>query len=260
MLPPQRRGESTIFPRKSPYRAISPHAESAFDCFSLIQKFYNIFRKMSSFCACFAKFSSGFRKWKIFCIFSLENSLYNEDTSRICAESEDDSMNVQAISTSSIVLFLPEAELSVQGIAPEALDTCTAVAFARQAFCQLGVSPGGMIDVEAYVNRQGVMVFASLRGPWCDVYELYRFRDLETMIAAIHALSGDPPATLLTYREEYFLAFHNCCQRLPLEVLQEYGEPEPHPELRYLYLQEHGKTLCAGDAAALLRSTFPARA
>lgn len=173
-------------------------------------------------------------------------------------------MKVQTINESSIAVFLDVNELNSRGIQPENLNSSATISLAKQAFSDLGVTVDGMIDVDAYINGQGVMVFASLRGPGCDVFEIYRFNDLEDLIGGAHALAEQAPATLLYFDSAYYLAFHNCRQKINLDALSEYGRTEERPELRYLYLSERGQVLCHGDALQVVcehfhpdHSTFP---
>ena len=165
-------------------------------------------------------------------------------------------MKIQTIGESSIAVYMDLAELNSRGIEPDKLNSSSTISLARQAFTDLGVKADGAIDVDAYINGQGVMVFASLRSPACDVSTLYRFENLEDMIGAAHSLDATLISTLIYYDQAYYLAFHACQKDAKLDVLSEFGQAEEKPELRYLYLSERGKVLSYGNAVATIQEAF----
>ncbi|NLG52765.1 MAG: adaptor protein MecA [Clostridiales bacterium] len=167
-------------------------------------------------------------------------------------------MTVQTINKSSIAVFMDLDELSSEGICIEEINANRTMMLAKQAFQHIGLQIEGELEVEAYINNQCIMVFASIRDKITDVYALYRFSAFEDMLSCVLAISeiSKPKSTLLYYKENYYLALHEePCAGIKRNS-DEFGESVTSPEIRFLHLIEHGETICLGNALRKLTLAF----
>lgn len=162
-------------------------------------------------------------------------------------------MTIEPIGSASVALYITPADLRQRGLTPESLTLEGALALARQAFEEAGITTKGAIEIEAYPDVCGVLVFARVQpeaGSW------YSFDSLEEVLSAAHALPGPWPDAVLTLWEgRYWLCMEGgdeaarCC-------LCEFGRPEtpaPHFDAR---VREHGSVIIPGDAFAVLLRHF----
>jgi len=162
-------------------------------------------------------------------------------------------MTIEPIGSASVALYITCEDLKRKGITPEELSLETALELARRAFEQVGLDARGPMEIEAYPNACGVLVFARLR-PTGERW--FSFEGLEEVLSAAHALPGPRPEAALTlWNGRYWLRVEGgsehavCC-------LSEFGReetPSPHFDAR---LAEHGSVLIPADAFGVLLRHF----
>ena len=93
-------------------------------------------------------------------------------------------MTIQTIGSASVALYLTPADLRERGLTPSGLTLERALEITRTAFQEAGILLDGSIEIEAYPDTCGVLVFAHVRPPervW------YSFETLDTLLDAAHA-------------------------------------------------------------------------
>ena len=100
-------------------------------------------------------------------------------------------MTIQPIGAASVALYLTPEDLEERGLDPAALTLEEALPLARSALRQAGLPLEGTVEIEAYPERSGVLVFAHVR-PRDRAW--FAFHRLETLAAAARALGPAPPA------------------------------------------------------------------
>lgn len=162
-------------------------------------------------------------------------------------------MTIEPIGSTSVALYITPADLRQHGMTPESLTLEGALALAKQAFEEAGIATDGAIEIEAYPNVCGVLVFARVQpeeGGW------YSFESLEDVLAAIGSLAGHwPDATLTLWEERYWLRLEGGGTGVQCRLC-EFGRPEAPGEYLQARMQEHGSVLIAGDAIAVLQKHF----
>ena len=99
-------------------------------------------------------------------------------------------MTIQPIGAASVALYLTPDDLREHGLTPEELTEELALRLTREAFSQAGISVEGTLEIEAYPELCGVLVFARFQPPrrlW------FTFRSLEEVLAAARALGNPAP-------------------------------------------------------------------
>jgi negative regulator of genetic competence, sporulation and motility len=164
-------------------------------------------------------------------------------------------MTIQPIGTASVALYITPADLREHGLTPAQLTLERALELTQTAFDEAGITLDGAIEIEAYPNACGVLVFARIRVPehlWLS------FGDCEDLIAAAQAMPvACPEAALLWYDGRWWLSLPAGQERLA-GLLSEFGRSErPCPYLDAC-LTEHGHPILERDALAALLQHFPA--
>ena len=93
-------------------------------------------------------------------------------------------MTIQPIGAASVALYLTPADLKEHGLTPEGLTRELALTLTRDAFLRAGLPAEGPLEIEAYPDACGVLVFARRSEPpriWLA------FPDLEGLLAAARA-------------------------------------------------------------------------
>ena len=163
-------------------------------------------------------------------------------------------MTIQPIGAASVALYLTPADLREHGLTPEELTRDAALTLTRAAFDQAGIAVEGALEIEAYPERCGVLVFARFQPPrrsW------FTFPDLEAVLSAARSLADAcPQADLVWCDGRYWLS-------IPAEHtaaacrLSEFGAETAGAAYLDARLAEHGRTLLSGGALALLLRYFP---
>ncbi len=164
-------------------------------------------------------------------------------------------MTIQPIGATSVALYITPADLRERGLTPEELTLAQAVELSRAAFERSGISPDGAIEIEAYPDECGVLVFARLTPP-CRL--LLSFDSFEDLLAAARALPFTAPDAALFWLDgRYLLSLPGEEEALALH-LTEFGRLEPDAPHLEAYLAEHGRPILASDALTALLRHFPA--
>ena len=163
-------------------------------------------------------------------------------------------MTIQPIGSASVALYITPADLKKHGLTPAGLTLERALEITQDAFSQAGITLDGSIEIEAYPDACGVLVFARVHTPertW------FSFDSLEPLLAAARSLPAPrPDAALVWWRDRYWLSLPSG-EEQAANHLSEFGRPEasfPHLEAR---LAEHGRPVLDADALTALLSYFP---
>lgn len=98
-------------------------------------------------------------------------------------------MTIQPIGSASVALYITPADLKEHGLTPAGLTLERALAITQTAFHEAGITLEGSIEIEAYPDACGVLVFAHVRAPeraW------FSFDGLEPVVAAARGLPCIP--------------------------------------------------------------------
>ena len=162
-------------------------------------------------------------------------------------------MTIQPISTASVALYLTPADLQERGVCPEQLDLERTLEIAREAFEQAGLPLEGDLEIEAYPEKCGVLVFARLHPPQELVYS---FRSWEELLCAVACLAEPlPDGTLSQWRGRYWLTLPAREQAAGAR-LSEFGQLETADPYITARLAEYGIPLLEQDAPTALKSHF----
>ncbi len=163
-------------------------------------------------------------------------------------------MTIQPIGAASVALYITPADLREHGLTPAQLTLERALELTQAAFQEAGMALDGAIEIEAYPDACGVLVFARIQAPprlW------FSFLDCEDLIAAAQALPAPcPEAALLWCDGRWWLSLPAGREQLA-GFLSEFGRSEqdrPHLDAR---LAEHGTPVFTQDALASLLRYFP---
>lgn len=159
-------------------------------------------------------------------------------------------MTIEPIGAASVALYLTPADLSRRGFSPGSLTLDQALELTREACGQAGILLDGAVEIEAYPECCGVLVFARVRraGPlW------FAFDGLEPLVEAALALHSTPVEGALWWWEgRYWLALPPGAEEAAA-VCREFGsqrqeEPEfldrLETEGRAIYLHHALGQLC----------------
>lgn len=163
-------------------------------------------------------------------------------------------MTIQSIGSASVALYITPADLQQYGLTPAELTLERALELTRAAFREAGITLEGSIEIEAYPERCGVLVFAHVQPPersW------FSFACLEEVAAAARCLPEPCPEAELFWWEGRWWISLPAQRRGAAALLSEFGRQEhglPHLEAR---LAEHGRRVLEEDALTRLLSYFP---
>lgn len=164
-------------------------------------------------------------------------------------------MTIQPISTGSAVLYITLTDLEERGLTPAQLTQTQALELTRTAFSQAGMSLNGPIEIEAYPEACGVLVFARVSPP---PRQWFSFSSFEVLLSAVRALPAPCSASALAWLDGRFWLSLPGDERGLAACLSEFGRSEKgdsHPDAR---LAEHGRPILEHDAPAVLLRHFPA--
>ena len=104
-------------------------------------------------------------------------------------------MTIQPIGSASVALYITPADLEARGLTPSELTLEEALELTRSAFRQAGLALEGTVEIEAYPERRGVLVFAHVRAPERTWFSFLRLADLAALGEAADSLAGVPLPT-----------------------------------------------------------------
>lgn len=132
-------------------------------------------------------------------------------------------MTIQAISSSALALYLTPCDLQARGLDPGELDLSQAMALAREACQSAGLPLPEPLEIEAYPDEAGILVFAQLRPIPPLVFSFARLPDL---LDALAQLPEPPRSAQITYCEgRYYLTLRAARWEVP-PVWHEFGVQE----------------------------------
>lgn len=165
-------------------------------------------------------------------------------------------MTIQPISAASVALYLTPADLQARGVCPEQLDLERTLEIAQEAFHQAGLSLEGALEIEAYPEKCGVLVFARVRP--VDAL-MCSFEDWEDLFAAVACLDDPlPDGALYSWQARCWLLLPGSAGAAAAR-LSEFGRLETGTPCLEARLREYGTVLLERDAPALLRAHFVPR-
>ena len=163
-------------------------------------------------------------------------------------------MTIEPIGAASVALYLTPADLSRRGLsaAPGSLTLEQALELTREACGQAGIVLDGTVEIEAYPECCGVLVFARVRpvGPsW------FLFDDLEALLEAALALHNVPvDASLWWWEGKYWLSLPSEAEGAA--VCREFASPRQADPLLEARLKEAGQSIFPHHALAQLCRHF----
>lgn len=162
-------------------------------------------------------------------------------------------MTIQPIGTASIALYLTPADLSKYGFTPSGLTLEQALLLTREACEHSGIVLDGAVEIEAYPEYCGVLVFARIR-PVGEQW--FTFSDIEPVIQAALALRASPPDAALWWKDgRYWLSLPEDASAAAA-VCCEFGSPQPPDPLRAARLNETGYPIFPHHAFSSLCQHF----
>ena len=156
-------------------------------------------------------------------------------------------MTIQPISDVSVVLYLTPDDLRRQGLSAGALSAGQTLELTRQAFAQSGLSSEHILELEAYSEECGVLVFVYI-SPVCQ--SVWRFFDSEALLGGVAALKEESDGALYWWEDSYLLVLPD-----PAVCLTEFGT-RVQDEYISERLQEYATPLLEQNAPALLKKYF----
>ena len=163
-------------------------------------------------------------------------------------------MTIQPISSASMAVYITQTDLEAWGLTPAELTLERALELTQAAFRQEGIPLEGTLEIEAYPEDCGVLVFAYVsvrKRLW------FSFSELEHLLAAARSLPQPrPDAALLWWQGSWWLSLAPE-ERGAAACMSEFGSSQsarPHLEAT---LAEHGRTVLDHDALAILLEYFP---
>lgn len=151
-------------------------------------------------------------------------------------------MTIEPIGRTGVALYLTPTDLARWGLSstPGSLTLEQALTLTREACGQAGIVLDGAVEIEAYPECCGVLVFARVRpaGPsW------FLFDDLEALLEAALALHANPvDAALWWWEGKYWLSLPPGAEGAEA-VCREFGSPRQGNPLLEARLEEAGQAI-----------------
>lgn len=162
-------------------------------------------------------------------------------------------MDIMPLGDTSIAIFIDSEDLDGAGITSQNLDLDAASPIVTTALIEAGMMVDGSLEIEAYTNSEGVLVFARII-PSFPVF--CSFDKLDNLLEAACQVGNPPPGTRLTYLDGiYFLTLNGAARELK-SMLCEFGDIDEFPPDFDLYLKEHGSCLIQYNALGKLSEYF----
>ena len=163
-------------------------------------------------------------------------------------------MTIQSIGSASVALYITPADLKQYGLTPAELTLERALELTRSAFREAGITLEGGIEIEAYPENCGVLVFAHVRAPdrtW------FSFERLEELAAAARCIPRPcPDAVLFWWEERWWLSLPGD-RRETAALPSEFGRCEDSRPHLDACLAEHGRKVLENNALAGILTYFP---
>lgn len=164
-------------------------------------------------------------------------------------------MTIQPIGTASVALYITPADLREHGLTPAGLTLERALELTQTAFEEAGITLDGSIEIEAYPDACGVLVFARVKPPRCLWFS---FESLEPMLSGVQTLQEAPEDSALVWWEgRWWLSLPGDAER-HANLLCEFGRAEAGHAHLDASLAEHGTLVLPRAAISTLLRYFPA--
>ena len=165
-------------------------------------------------------------------------------------------MTIHPIQGAGVALYITPAELETRGLTVRELSAVQAGALARQACAAVGLLPEGELEIEAFPDRSGVLLFVRFRPPermW------FSFETLEPLFAAAQA-GEEPPERCALYwcAQRWWLSLEGEAESWAAR-LSEFGRRERERPHLAAHLAEFGQTVFPCRALHELGRYAPAR-
>ncbi|MDD5938283.1 MAG: hypothetical protein PUC36_04660 [Clostridiales bacterium] len=158
-------------------------------------------------------------------------------------------MTIQPIGNASVALYITPADLAEYGYTPAGLTLAQALVLTRAACADAGIVLEGTVEIEAYPECCGVLIFARVR-PGGDQW--FTFDDLEALLSAALALRpAAPDAALWWWEGRYWLSLPAGAERAAA-VCCEFGALASPDPLRRARLEECGSSIFSHNALSAL--------
>lgn len=161
-------------------------------------------------------------------------------------------MTIEPISGKTAAVYITPAELKAWGLTPETITAEAAAELARKAFASVGMRAEGTIEIEAYPDALGVLLFARIR---TGAEKWFSFDGLEELLRGVETLPHPrPEAALALWEGRYWLCTRE--EAIGLSRLTEFGREEtplPYFEAR---LSEQGGFVAPHGAFGVLERHF----
>lgn len=163
-------------------------------------------------------------------------------------------MTIQSIGSASVALYITPADLKQYGLTPAELTLEQALKLTRAAFREAGITLEGGIEIEAYPENCGVLVFAHVR---TAERNWFSFACLEDLAAAARCMPAPrPDAALFWWDARWWLSLPGD-QRETAAFLSEFGRSEDDRPHLDACLAEHGRRVLEKNALAGILTYFP---
>lgn len=162
-------------------------------------------------------------------------------------------MTIEPIGRAGVALYLTPTDLARRGLSssPGSLTLEQALALTREACGQAGIVLEGAVEIEAYPECCGVLVFAHARSRGPD---WFTFDDLEPLLRAALALHATPvDAALWWWQGKYWLALPPGAAEA---VCREFGSPSRADPSLPARLEAEGRAIYPHHALARLCRHF----
>ena len=163
-------------------------------------------------------------------------------------------MTIQSIGSASVALYITPADLKEYGLTPAELTLERALELTRTAFQEAGITLEGGIEIEAYPENCGVLVFAHVRPAERSWFSFERLEDLADAARCIPA--PYPEAVLFWWGERWWLSLPGD-QRAAAAFLSEFGRCEVEWSYLDACLAEHGRRVLDKNALTGILTYFP---
>ncbi len=162
-------------------------------------------------------------------------------------------MTIQQIGGSSVALYITPDDLKTYGLSAGEFSLERALELTETAFDRAGISLSGTLEIEAFPDSCGILVFARIRSP---ELVFFSFPDFESVIRAAHAAAAtEADSSLIRLGDEYILVLSGD-QEQAVNILSEFGRQLPRISSYHTFLQEHGENLLPRQALSVLAGSF----
>lgn len=162
-------------------------------------------------------------------------------------------MTIQTIGSASVALYITPADLKQYGLTPAELTLERALELTRSAFREAGIALEGGIEIEAYPESCGVLVFAHVRAP---EQSWFSFERLEDLAAAASCMPEPcPEAALFWWEGRWWLSLPGY-RRETAAFLSEFGRCEDHRPHLEACLAEYGRQVLERNALTGILTYF----